>query len=318
MGILDKGEGSAAPLGADYEHREEYRPPLWYRRDEERNPFLRQKKSSGKEKGHTMGIGKGNAKVTNVSGPGAGTTGNSQQVLAAVRAGHGAGREIATVTGLSIQMVGALLSRLSQAKVISKGPDGRWVDLLAPVTKVAKPTRKAAPKGTGLPDESELQKKILSHLGTAGLCAADLAKLLGSKVPTIVLVLRRMIDANLVRKDGQVWKAAEAKALVNDAVTPKPRRTSPVSAHAAPLPRQSDLADVIPEVSRSQSQPVEHKPTVKDFAKDFARVMANSRQLNERVGEMLEIIQDIRAVNDALAAEWNDLQEQLAALERAS
>ena len=183
---------------------------------------------------------------------------------------------------------------------------------------MAKPTRKAAPKGTGLPDESELQKKILSHLGTAGLCAADLAKLLGSKVPTIVLVLRRMIDANLVRKDGQVWKAAEAKALVNDAVTPKPRRTSPVSAHAAPLPRQSDLADVIPEVSRSQSQPVEHKPTVKDFAKDFARVMANSRQLNERVGEMLEIIQDIRAVNDALAAEWNDLQEQLAALERAS
>lgn len=256
MGILDKGEGAAAPLGADYEHREEYRPPLWYRRGEERNPFLRQKKSSGKEKGHTMGMGKGNTKATNMSGVGVGTTGNAQQVLSAVRAGHGAGREIATATGLSVQMVGALLSRLSQSKVISKGPDGRWVDLLAPVTKVAKPTRKAAPKGTGLPDESELQKKILSQ---------------------------------------------------------------PVPTHAVALPRQSDLAGPITESSLVQSQPVVHRqPTVKVFAKDFARVMANSRQLNERVGEMLEIIQDIRAVNDALTAEWGGLQERLAALEKAS
>lgn len=319
MGILDKGEGSAAPLGADYEHREEYRPPVCYRRGDEMNPLLRSIKTSAKKgKGYTMG--KGNQKAAGAKTADAGKSDNAQVVLSAVLAGIGVGREIASTTGLSIQMVGALLSRLSQAKTIVKGTDGRWVDRRVPVASTAKSTRGNSQKGPGLPDETVLHQKILSHLGDNGRSASELAKLLTIKVPTTVLVLKRMVDAGLVCKEGQAWMAVGRKAIAKGTANtpPKPRRTPVVADLMAKVVHPVDLAKAPVAVSHAQPQPVTRKLTVHDFAKDFARVMANSRKLNERIGETLDIIQDIRAVNDALTAEWSDLQERLAALDKAS
>jgi DNA-binding MarR family transcriptional regulator len=321
MGILDKGEGSAVPLGADYEHREEYRPPFWYRRGEDVNPYWRSGNASAKKgKEHTMNTGKGNGKVVDTKAPDTGKSDNAQVVLYAVRAGIGVGREIAAKTGLSIQMVGALLSRLSQAKTIVKGTDGRWVDRSAPVANTAKSTRGNSQKGPGLPDETVLHQKIRAHLGNNGLSASELAKLLGIKVPTTVLVLKRMADAGLVRKEGQVWMGAGGKAIATGAANtpPKPRRTPAVADLMAKVVHPVDLAKAPVDVTHAQSQPVTRKLTVHDFAKDFARVMENARKLNERVGETLSIIQDIRAVNEALAVEWGELQERLTELEKAS
>ncbi|EGQ64164.1 hypothetical protein GGI1_23841, partial [Acidithiobacillus sp. GGI-221] len=72
-------------------------------------------------------------------------------VLTAVRSGRGVGRDIAAATGLSIQKVGALLSRLSQAKAITRDGSGRWADLTAPVAKAAKP----APKPRRTPEVAD-------------------------------------------------------------------------------------------------------------------------------------------------------------------
>ncbi|CDQ12126.1 protein of unknown function [Acidithiobacillus ferrivorans] len=321
MGILDRGEGSAAPLGADYEHREEYRPPFWYRRGDEINPYWRSANTSAKKgNGHMMNTGKGNGKAVDPKTPEVGKIDNAQVVLAAVRAGKGAGREIAVTTGLSIQMVGALLSRLSQAKTIVKGTDGRWVDRLAPVVNTGKSTRGNSQKGPGLPDETVLHQKIRAHLGNNGLSASELAKLLGIKVPTTVLVLKRMADADLVRKEGQLWMVVGGKAIANGIANtpPKPRRTPVVADLMAKVVHPVDLAKAPVDVTYAQSQPVTRKLTVHDFAKDFARVMENARKLNERVGETLSIIQDIRAVNESLAVEWGELQERLTELEKAS
>ena len=143
MGILDKGETSAPPLGADYEHREEYRPPVWYRRGEE-NPFLRMTKVSSR-KGKGLRMVKHETKVAEKKTGVAGQSDDAALVLSAVRAGRGVGRDIAAATGLSVQKVGALLSRLSQLKSITKDGDGRWVDSTAPAAKedIPKPRRTA-------------------------------------------------------------------------------------------------------------------------------------------------------------------------------
>ncbi|MHB1704434.1 MAG: hypothetical protein ACYCSH_00110 [Acidithiobacillus sp.] len=143
MGILDKGETSAPPLGADYEHREEYRPPVWYRRGEE-NPFLRMTKVSSR-KGKGLRMVKNETKVAEKKAGVVGQSDDAALVLSAVRAGRGVGRDIAAATGLSVQKVGALLSRLSQLKSITKDEAGRWVDSMVPAAKegIPKPRRTA-------------------------------------------------------------------------------------------------------------------------------------------------------------------------------
>jgi hypothetical protein len=299
MGILDRGETSAPPLGADYEHREEYHPPVWYRRGEEANPFLRASKvSSSKGKGHKMG--KKETKVVDVKPGDAGPSGDSFLVLSAVRMGRGAGRDIAAATGLSIQKVGALLSRLSHAKAITRDGNGRWVDLTAPVTKVAKPAH-GAPR-----EDAVLWREILESLGENGLGDAELVGLFGQRALNLPLALRCMLDAGVVRKDGDIWvpSSAQSAASANSKRVPKPRRTP-------------EVADRMTGVVRAEQSQISEQ-TARNTAADFSRIMENSRRLNGILGETLLLIQEIHALNQDLADEWYQLQRCRPVLEKAS
>lgn len=299
MGILDMGETSAPPIGADYEHREEYRPPVWYRRGEA-NPFLcASKVSLRKGRGHKMG--KKETKVVEAKSGVPGLSGDSFLVLSAVRMGRGVGRDIAAATGLSIQKVGALLSRLSQAKAITRDGNGRWVELTAPAAKAGQPAH-------GAPQEDEVSwRDVLESLGENGLGDAELVGMFGHCRINLPLALQWMLDVGLVRKDGDVWVPARAQpvASANGKPAPKPRRTPEVAARMA-------------GVVRAEQPQISEQTTRNAGAADFSRIMENSRRLNGIIGETLLLIQEIHALNEDLVTEWYQMQGSTPVLEKAS
>ena len=296
MGILDTGEGSAAPLGADYEHREEYRPPVFYRRGE-KNPFLRTTKvSSGKEKGNKMI--KNDMKVADKKTGVVGQSDDSFLVLSAVRAGRGVGRDIAAATGLSIQKVGALLSRLSRTDAIAKDASGRWVDTTALAAKEDKPAQVEQTKDVSW-------REILECLGENGLGDAELMDLFGQLGLGLPLALQCMMDMGVVRKEGDIWVPVSTQPTkVAEKDIPKPRRTAGVA---------DRMTGVV-----GADQPEIRDQTGVETSAGFARIMENSRRLNGILGETLLLIQEIHDLNQDLADEWYQLQRSQPVLEKAS